>query len=74
VEEENEPMSILENMKFDVRILERNRKAGIVSDEDIKRFVKGLKDASENAAPVDAQLSPVARPIPGRILEEEEEL
>ncbi len=67
-------MSILENMKYDVRIMERNRKAGTISDEDIKRFLKGLKDASGNAASVEAQLSPVSRPVPGRVLEEEEEL
>lgn len=67
-------MSIQENMKYDVRIMERNRKAGIISDEDVKRFVKGLKDTSGNAAAVEAQLGPVSRPVPGRILEEEEEL
>ncbi|NMB77057.1 MAG: hypothetical protein GYA21_18245 [Myxococcales bacterium] len=67
-------MSILDHLKFDVRIMERNRKAGIISEEDAKRFLKGLKDASDNAASVEAQLSPVARPVPGRVLEEEEEL
>lgn len=67
-------MSIQENMKYDVRITERNRKAGFISEEDIKRFLKSLKDASDNAASVEAQLSPVARPVPGRTLEEEEEL
>ncbi len=34
---------------FDVRIIERNRAKGLVSDADYKAWQKSLKDAGDNA-------------------------
>lgn len=42
---------------FDVRIVERNISQGVVSEQDYKKHLKELKDASENAefVPIDEE-------------------
>lgn len=36
--------------KFDVRMLEKNLTRGVVTDQEVKKFVEQLPDDSENAA------------------------
>jgi len=42
---------------FDVRVVERNISQGVVSEQDYKKHLKELKDASENAefVPIDEE-------------------
>ena len=35
-------------VKFDIRLQERNRKMGLVNQKDYKKWLSGLADASEN--------------------------
>jgi len=62
------------SMRFDKRIIERNVKSGVVTEEEVKKHFKELKDLSEEAMPMESQLVPVDHPVPGRRLEEEEDL
>jgi hypothetical protein len=67
-------MSILSNIRFDKRILERNLASGVVSEDEVLRHLKQLKDLESESVPVEAQLIPIGHPVPGRKLEEEEDL
>jgi hypothetical protein len=35
--------------KYDVRVIEKNLTRGVVSDQEVKKFVEQLPDDSENA-------------------------
>ncbi len=45
---------------FDIRIVERNIKRGIVTRKEYDRFLKSLADAADKAAPTEDGSAPAA--------------
>ena len=41
------------DISYDVRVLERNLKEGIITEKDYKEFLNKLEDISENAVPIE---------------------
>lgn len=41
------------DISYDVRVLERNLREGVISEKDYKQFLNSLEDSSENAAPIE---------------------
>jgi hypothetical protein len=48
-------MAKLEDRRFDIRTLERNISAGLITKEEYEKYLAELEDAQENAAPMDAK-------------------
>ena len=48
-------MAKLEDRRFDIRTLERNIRAGLITKEEYEKYLAELEDAQENAVPMDAQ-------------------
>jgi hypothetical protein len=67
------------DMIFDVRILERNVRKGIVTEKDVEKHLKELADRTEASAPVETKLerhaqdAAVVSPRPAARSREEEE-
>ncbi len=49
---------------FDVRIVERNIKRGIITRKEYERFLKSLGDAAEKAAPTEPEATAAQNPPP----------
>ena len=44
------------DISFDVRVIERNLREGVITEKQYKEFVNKLDDNSENASPVETTL------------------
>ena len=60
--------------RFDKRVLQRNLMSGAITQEEYDRYLKRLKDATEEAATFEAALIPIKRKIPTKIIEEDDEI
>lgn len=61
-------------MTFDVRILERKLRRGLISHKEYEKYLKSLPDRSENTAPIRAEKrSPVPDEEPSEDLEDDED-
>lgn len=38
----------IKNMKFDIRLMERNLKNGLITEKEYQEFLKSLPDSSQN--------------------------
>ena len=45
------------DISYDVRVLERNLKEGVITEKQYNEFLNRLDDTSENAAPVETLLT-----------------
>ena len=45
------------DISYDVRVLERNLKEGVITEKEYNEFLNKLEDTSENAAPVETLLT-----------------
>ena len=61
------------DISYDVRVLERNLKEGVITEKEYKEFLNGLEDISENAAVIETSLfSEVEEDTPGEESNESE--
>lgn len=44
------------DISFDVRVIDRNLREGVITEKEYKEFVNKLDDTAENAAPVETTL------------------
>lgn len=63
-----------DDYRFDKRVLQRNLLSGAITQEEYDRYLKRLKDATQEATTFEATLIPIKRKIPTRIIEEDDEL
>ena len=76
------PSDIPKDMVFDVRILERNVRKGLVSAKEVDGHLTTLKDRAENAAQLESKLEHQSAHAPSNVApisaarkrEEEEEM
>lgn len=66
---------LLDAMKFDLRIVERNLRKGTVSREDYQKYLNKLPDSAENSTPIPAALGEpdTLKAVPTTNVENEEE-
>ena len=62
-----------DDLRFDKRVIDRNLRSGVVSEDEFRRYLKKLRDVSEESALFETSLAPVKRKVPRRPLEDEEE-
>lgn len=60
-------------MRFDVRIVERNVRKGLTTQDEVAKHLSHLKDKTDNAAIIEAVVGKIAHEIPVRGLEDEED-
>jgi hypothetical protein len=48
---------------FDVRVRERNLKAGTISDKDVEKYVGGLPDLADQSEPFGTSQPALAQPV-----------
>ena len=48
---------------FDVRVRERNLKAGSITDKDVEKYVGGLPDLADQAEPFGTSQPALAQPV-----------
>lgn len=60
-------------MAFDVRIIERNLRKGIITKKDLEKHLKELPDRAEAVAVVEAKLEQRGKVAAARARREEEE-
>ena len=44
------------DISYDVRVVERNLKEGVITEKEYKEFLNSLEDITENAAPIETLL------------------
>jgi len=58
---------------FDVRVRERNLKAGTITDKDVEKYVSGLPDLADQAEPFGTSQPALAQPVDDGVDDEEDE-
>jgi hypothetical protein len=54
---------------FDVRVRERNLKAGSVTEKDVEKYIGGLPDLADQSEPFGTSQPALAQPIVEKVLE-----
>jgi len=67
-------MSQPNDFRFDKRIIEKNLRTGVVTQQEYEAYLKKLKDLSGEANVMGAVLSPIEKELPTGVIEEDEEL
>jgi hypothetical protein len=58
---------------FDVRVRERNLKAGTVTDKDVEKYLGGLPDLADQSEPFGTSQPALAQPIVEDLADDEDE-
>jgi hypothetical protein len=58
---------------FDVRVRERNLKAGTINDKDVEKYVGGLPDLADQSEPFGTSQPALAQPAVVEELDEEDD-
>jgi hypothetical protein len=67
-------MSINDEIKFDKRIIERNIAKGIVTQAEVNKREKKLRDLTDESLPLEAELKAIGKELPSAPLDDEDEL
>jgi hypothetical protein len=58
---------------FDVRVRERNLKAGSITEKDVEKYVAGLPDLADHAEPFGTSQPALAQPVAADEVDDEDE-
>jgi hypothetical protein len=61
------------DFKFDKRVIERNLRAGLLSEDEVKRHLQTLEDHAEDAVVCDSVQLSMDKAIPTQYIDSEEE-
>jgi hypothetical protein len=59
---------------FDVRVRERNLKAGTISDKDVEKYVGGLPDLADQSEPFGTSQPALAQPPAAALVDNDDDL
>lgn len=61
------------DIRFDKRVLQRNLRSGVVTQEEYERYLKRLKDSGGDVDIFEARLAPSRKKVPRGVVESEED-
>ena len=67
-------MSIRGTMKYDKRIIDRNIRSGLVTQEEYDKFVETLPDLTHSAEALESELQIIDKELPSADMSDEDEL
>ena len=66
-------MSIVDDFRFDKRVIERNLSSGKITQEEYEKHLKALEDTSDDGSPLESKLTAMDRELPAGTIGEEDE-